>query len=345
MTGLINWINQQEPSLQFLPTALTRLSLQTELSVPIFWKSPSANKLLAAKFPSNYGTNLPLDPNLTTVLGGMCLLNAIDMKRIARKETTFESVTDFKRWFSAWYPRIDQIHDTVGIPPNICRNIIYVSEDSFFADRISSYTGLDRDSIRSVLHDVHEKQGHPILMKYLKCLGYKGKVSAVYTSEIETELNLALRIWERMLGTAFRTCDKNYAKVELMYTGLWLDILGIESSAMIYEAASKMILKGWLRLENWFKAQEYGTGLNQNLGIAGYLPFLTSNGDSSILRFEEVPNYNNFKTFVIPVHDITWYVVNLLFMKKSVLDNGPLSLPNEKAIELIRSDLLQYYEA
>lgn len=342
MTALMNWVSSQAQSLQFVPQALTRVPV-AEINLPDFWKSPSINKLLTANFPVDFGPKLPLDPNLTTVLGGMCLLNAIDMKRISRKEITFASAHDFEDWYSNWYPRIDQIHDAVGIPPNTCHNVIYTVEDSFFADRLSSYTGLDKNDLQSVLQNIHGKQGHPVLKRYLKCLGYKGKISVKYTSEVEAELELALRIWERLLGMTFRTCDRNFAKVELMYTGFWLDILGLKSSAIIYEAASKMILKGWLKLNDWFTVQEYGKGVNQNLGIAGYLPFITPNGDSSVIRCDEVPNYSNFETFNISENDIPWYVVNLLFMKKSVVDNGPLSMTNGKALELIRSDLLQYY--
>lgn len=344
MNELMNWINNQEQSLPFSRESLTRLPGHTENVLPNFWKSQSANKLLIARFPTNFGPKQSLDPNLTVVLGGMCLLNTIDMKRISRKEITFASVEDFREWFLAWYPRIDQIHDAIGVPPSICQNVVYTVEDSFFADRLSTYTGLDRDGIRVVLHDVHQKQGHPVLVNYLKCLGYKGKVSIVYTSNVDAELNLSLRIWERLLGSTFRACDRNFAKVELMYTGLWLDVLELKSSAVIYEAASKMILKGWLKLENWFGANEYGQGVNQNLGIAGYLPFITSQGDSSVLRFDDVPNYGNFRTFTVSDNDIPWYATNLLFMKKTIVDNGPLSLSAEKVVGLIKSDLSQYYD-
>jgi len=177
----------------------------------------------------------------------------------------------------------------------------------------------------------------------MKCMGYRGEISAVYTSDLEAEMNVALRIWERILGFTFRTCDRDYAKVELMYTGFWLDILDIKSSALIYEAAAKMILKGWLRLDEWFKIHKFGTGVNQNLGIIGYLPFLTSVGDSSLLTFDQVPNFKNFRTYQIPRDEALWYTANLLFPKKIVVENGPAAVPEEKASEMIRFDLTQYY--
>ena len=75
----------------------------------------------------------------------------------------------------------------------------------------------------------------------------------------------------------------------------------------------------------------------------GYVPFLTSRGDGSRLSFDEVPNYSNNKNFVIAQKDVPWYVVNLLFTKQSVIENGPLSLSANQAIEMISKDLSQYF--
>ena len=248
------------------------------------------------------------------------------------------------------YPRIDQIHDAVGIPPKSIPHVYYVSEDSFFADRISSYTGLPRDDVQLVLKEVHKKQGEPVLKKYLQSLGYNGEISTVFTSDIEQEIELATRIWERILGTKFRRSDRNFAKVELMYTGIWLEILKLHDpnalldAAVIFEAASKMILKGWLKIDDWFSQQSYGESVNSNLGIAGYIPFLTTKGDGSVLSNEEVPNRANYDRFEIPEIDVPWYVTNLLFTKKSVINEGPSSISEDKAKDMIRSDLSQYYE-
>ena len=352
----MRWVSSQPQATEFMPEKLTRISPigktpdLTSIQAPDFWKSPSTNKLLALRFPLNFGPDLDLNPSKSIVLGGMCLLTTIDMKRIYRKEISFESVNDFAQWFLSWYPRIDQIHDTVGVPPKSIPKVIYATEDSFFADRISSYTGLPKDGVQSVLRDVHEQQAHPILERYLRNQGYKGEVSTIYTSDVEEELELATSIWERMLGIKFRGGDRNFAKVELMYTGIWLDILRLQNSAsnyeagVIFEAASKMILKGWLKLEEWFSQQAYGEGANRNLGIAGYLPFITLQGDSSVLSYSDVPNFSNFKTHEIPDSEMPWYVANMLFTKKSVVDNGPLFLSNKDAAYMIRSDLFQYYE-
>jgi hypothetical protein len=344
---LMNWVGDQEHSQGYARENLTRVispDPNPEIIVPSFWKSPSLNKAIAIELPATYSPEGEHNPSRSTILGGMCLLTTIDMKRIARKELTFESVNEFNMWFSSWYPRIDQIHDAVGIPPKNVKEVMYVSEDSFFAHRLASYTGLDKSSLQSVLRSTHESQGQPIVEKYFRNQGFKGEVSTVYTSEIESELDLALSMWERMLGKKFQKGDRNFAKVELMYTGFWLDILKIRDSAVIFEAANKMILKGYLRLEDWFREERYGTGINRNLGIAGFLPFLTTKGDSSLLTFEEVPNYSNFQTYQIPDEDMPWYITNLLFNKRKVIENGPLILQNAEAADMIKNDLTQYYE-
>lgn len=344
MNELMKWASSQEQFQPFSRKNLTRVPGLNEAIIPDFLKSPSVNKLLVSELPKDLNINSSLNPSHSIILGGMCLVNTVEMKSMAHGEIKFSSINQFEEWYKSWYPRIDQIHDTVGIPPNICQKIIYVSEDSFFADRISSYTGLDRSDIQSILRKTHESQGHPTLEKYLKNQGYKGNIEVVYTSEINKELDSALRIWERILGINFRGADRNFAKVELMYTGFWLDILNIQSSAIIFEAANKMVLKGWLKIEDWFNTQRYGTGINRNLGIIGYLPFLTSEGDASEISYNNVPNYRNYKTYEIPKEELLWYITNILYPKKIVVENGPSSLSDVNATNMIRSDLQQYYE-
>lgn len=339
MSNLKEWIGSQEVARPYDQSSLTRLKHpDKQKPFPNHWSSPSTNKLMAYELPKK------VDPNKTVVLGGMCLLTTIDMKLIYKKELTFRNITEFKRWFASWYPRIDQIHDTVCIPPKVAPQVIYVSEDSFFADRLSSYTGLDKTEIQKVLRDVHEQQGHPVLKQYLRTNGYKGEVNVVYTSDIDNELEVALKMWERMLGKKFRGADKNFAKVELMYTGFWLDILGVQSAAMIFEAASKMILKGYLKLDDWFKLQQYGTNMNSDLGIAGYLPFLTTQGDAGNLKQEQVPNFGNKDNFQISDEELEWFIVNLLYAKKDVKQEGPQALDPKQAKEMIANDLNQYYK-
>lgn len=341
MNEMLRWSLANATSVDFHPSKWTRV-LNNHNCIPKFWNGHTANKILGVKLPEHFGHSMSMDPSNTTLLGGMCLLNTAEMKKISKKEISFHSTDEFAKWYSSWYPRIDQIHDTIGIPPKFCRNIIYTSEDSFFANRLSQYTNLNREDIQAVLKDVHKNQGHAVLKKYLESFGYRGDISVIYTSEIETELRIVLKIWERLLNSRFRTCDRDFAKVEIMYTGFWLDILGIEA-AVIYEPANKMILKGWLKLQKWVEEQQYGVNINHNLGIIGYLPFLTNHGDGARLSYDTVPNYQNFRHYTITPENCLWYAVNLLFAKKKVIEDGPVILTTDRINELISSDLRQYY--
>jgi len=343
MNALLNWASGQSRAQQFLPDKLTRVTDPEVGTLPDGWKSATASKVLVHRFSDKPSAEQLPDLNLTTMLGGMCLLNTVEMKAIHGHNVEFKSELDFETWYSGWYPRIDQLHDSVGIPPRSCRKVIYVSEDNFFAGRIASYTGLRKEVIQEILRRTNDTNGHPALVKYLSSFGYRGDVSVIYTSDIEKEMCVALRIWERILGQSFRTCDRDFAKVELMYTSFWLDILGISNQAIIYESTNKMVLKGWLKLNDWFRNNPYGCGVNHNLGIVGYLPFLTSKGDASTLSYTEVPNRQNYNNFVIAEDDVPWYVINMLFSKKIVVDSGPFAIPNTRVAEMINGDLSQYF--
>lgn len=342
----MKWACCQPQMSPFLPDQLLRVFNPEAQDLPKVWGGLMTNKVLVKKITSvvdQTKSPIPIDPNKTTVLGGMCLVNTVEMKEIYSSKITFGSESDFERWYASWYPRIDQIHDAVGAPPKLCQKVIYVSEDSFFAGRLASYTGLDKLKIQTILRKVHENQGHPVLVRYLQALGYSKEVTCIFTSDIEAKLETALRMWERILNHTFRTCDRDFAKVELMYTGFWLDVLGIRDSAVIYEPVSKMILRGWVKLDPWFKQYPYGNGINRNLGIIGYLPFLTTTGDGSKLSIDQVPHFGNHKTFIFNEEDIPWYVTNLLFAKERVKNGGPLSIEKENVIEMIRGDFSQYF--
>lgn len=343
MNSLLAWVTTQPQTASFLPKELSRVVDPEGRPFSKHWESPTAGKVLIKRISPETNPERYFDPNYTTILGGMCLINTVEMKRIYNREITFANEDEFEKWYTGWYPRIDQIHDAVGIPPRLCKKIVYVAEDSFFAGRLASYTGLNRIKIGVILRRAHEMQGHPVLSRYLKTLGYSGELTCVFTSNIEDRLEIALKMWERTLNITFRTCDRDFAKVEFMYTGFWLDLLGINNVGVIYEAASKMKLRGWVRLDPWFQKNPYGSALNKNLGAIGYVPFLTTAGDGSKLAYDQVPNFSNHQSFEIANVDMPWYIVNLLFTKKTVAQNGPLSLDPEKALHMIRQDLLQYY--
>lgn len=343
MANLIQWVENQPESALYLPSNLSRITKQDIFSLSKKWQSPTSSKILVTKLSKDDTAESQIDPNRTTVLGGMCLINAVEMKKISRKEISFLSEKVFEGWYAGWYPRIDQIHDAVGIPPRLCKKLVYVVEDDFFTKRLSLYTGLDKLKLQKILQYTHEAQGHVVLQNYLRAQGYFGEIVCIYTSHISALLETALLMWERVLNHKFRTCDRDFAKVELMYTGFWLDILGISEYAVIYESAHKMKLRGWVNLDPWFAEYPYLSGINHNLGVVGYTPFLTKQGDGSALPFDIVPNFGNYKEFHILEENILWYIANLLFIKKNVSEKGPFGIAKEFALEMMHNDLVQYF--
>lgn len=336
-----SWALSQQALDEFDPRNWGK-ALGSNLVLPKLFSGPTTNKIIGVKLDHFHEDGFDL--NNTIILGGTCLLSRTDMKKIARKEIIFESLLHFETWFRSWYPRIDQIHDTVGIPPRSCKKIVYVVEDSFFSERLSNQTGFKRESIEKILRETHSSQGELVLRNWLQCFGYKGNLEVVYTSQIDRDLNLSLKIWERLLGFQFRSCDNEFAKVEMMYTGFWLDILGITTSGVIYEPGSKFISKGWIHTEDWLRSNQYGYGVNKNLGIAGYLPFISSGKELGSISYDTVPNRLNYKNYIINEEDLLWYVVNFLFPKKSICENGPLVFSNQNAVqEIISRDLDQFY--
>lgn len=343
MNKLLTWAFAQNQQFPLAPETWTKATDVATL-VPSFWNGPTAGKIIGLKFPENFGPGLKLDPNKATILGGICSIYTGDMEQIRKKELTFKNETGFLDWMLSWYPRIDQVHNTVGIPPKNCSEIAYVCEDSLFGRRLAKYTGLNEISLSRIIKDVHEKQGHRIVCNWLESFGYRGTVNVIYTSDIEKEMEIGLRFWERSLGFTFTSRERDGAKVKMMYTGIWLDILGITGPAVIYEPADHMYLENFFCLKNWFQENNYGSGINKNLGIAGFLPFWLSSGLSRTLPCGNLDNYEKSSQKEIPNIELAWHVTNLLFTKKEVLANGPHVLDNETARTLIKHQIEQCYK-
>lgn len=338
---LTDWVKSQPEMKEFHPKNWGK-ALSSNLELPKLFTGPTTNKLIGAKL--QHFKHGGIDLNNTFILGGTCLLSRADMKRISAKQIVFNSLHEFECWLLSWYPRIDQIHDTVGIPPKSCKKIFYVVEDSFFSERLARQTGFNRVEIEKILRNAHKIQGSKVLKNWLRCFGYRGDVDVIYTSQIDRDLNLTLKVWERLLGFQFRACDNEFAKVEMMYTGFWLDILGISTSAVIYEPASKFVTKGWIHTQPWLDENQYGAeGVNKNLGIAGYAPFISSGKELGTIVYDEVPNYSNFKSFDISDENLLWYITNFLFPKRILCENGPSILDSNTAKTAIMSDLKQFY--
>lgn len=341
MKKITQWAMAQQETQDFHPQYWGK-ALGANLELPTLFNGPTTYKLMGAKVhhfhPSGH------DLNNTIILGGACLLSRADMKRISSGALKFETIHHFEGWLRSWYPRIDLIHDTVGIPPKSCRKIIYVVEDSFFAERLARQTGFDKVAIQTVLRNTHNDQGARVLKNWLSCFGYKGELQVIYTSQIDSELSVTLRIWERILGFTFRAGDVEFAKTELMYTGFWQDILGISKiPAIVYEPAVKLATKGWIHTGDWCAQNPYGIGINKNMGIAGYVPFMSSGLDLGSTQYDMVPNLGNYKEFIITDENLAWYTANFLFGKKTVHENGLQSLTPDAIREFIKGDLFQFY--
>ncbi len=296
---IINWFLENIDNTSIINiSSCSRIGIPNiEHDVPKMFRSSFSNKLIGGYLPNGFGFG-QYDLSKITIVGGICLLTTADMKSIYQKQEgyRFSSIYDFKVWYSSWYPRIDQLHDSVGFINNI-KEIVYIAEDIFFAKRIASYTGLDVKDISEVFREVHLSQGHPTLCRYLYNYGYRGKVRCVFISEIESELNIAFKAWSRFLNIQVKESDVDFTKVEIMYTNLWLDVLGISDFGLIYEPSTKLEIRPWLDTSKELYKNNIGNGFNKNLAVLSYIPFLISKGGMSNLSFNEVPNMGNFEKF------------------------------------------------
>lgn len=300
------------------------------------WVSPNSPKVFGGTLPQE------LVLGRTTILGGICSVFSGD--EVFLRETSFSSGHEFAAWLQSWYPRLDQIHDTVGVPPKGVVRIVYVCEDSLFGRKMSRWTKIDPTELGSIVRSVHETQGHAVLVKWLRQWGYRGKVEVVYTSDLEKELSCAIRIWQKI--GQFRTKDPDYLKVVLMYTGLWLDVLGLKGQAVIFEPANHTNHFGLpTEVVPWFNRNPYGLqgSINQNLGLVGYMPFWGGEGITRKLPFSAVPNRENWKSFVPTRKESGWYAVNMLFNQGLVRNNSLSEIPYEEIVRRVKLDLATYF--
>lgn len=236
-------------------------------------KSPTGPKVIWCNKYVN-----ELDPNTTTVIGGICATKATSLKEMDR--LSINTIEDFEKWHLSWYPRIDQLHDSIGIPPKSCKNVVYVFEDLTHADRIVNIRKhFDVHSVRQILKDAHLKQGQKSIENWLKNFGYNGKVSVVFLSDIEKEIDLGIRIASKL---GFKKADKNKQIRKLMYTSLWSTVLGIGGNALIYEPIHYI--------------QRHFTVYNNmldNIGIMSYIPYISGNFTLDEIPHKDIPNFGN----------------------------------------------------
>lgn len=255
-------------------------------------------------------------------LGGMCSLFTGDNESIRRKQVTFRTVEEFYAWMANWYPRLDQIHDTIGVPPPDCQRAIYVVEDSMFGRRLAKWTGLDAGELGRAIRTLHAEYGAGVIQRWLENYKFRGKLEVVYTSDLDRDLELALRIWEAEADQVVSPSDRDRMKVELMYTPVWLRILGLKAGIISEPFHHGTMIPHYHR--------------SNGLGFAGFLPYWTGAGTTRMLAFDQVIHRGNWRSFQA---EAGWTQVNLAFNGRD-----PLAKDLEVAGRRALVELSEFYE-
>lgn len=290
----------------------------------LWLKSPTAKKVI---WCNDYVDDL--DPNTTTVIGGICGTKSTSLKNM--EDNHIDTIDKFKKWHLSWYPRIDQIHDSVGIPPRTCKNLIYVFEDNSHADRIINIRkNWDFLEVKEILREAHIKHGQKVLENWLRFHGYQGNISFIFLSELEKEIELGIRIATKF-GLKNESKHKQIRK--LMYTSIWPSVLGVKKDALIYEPIHYIS-----RHYN-----KYNSILDE-VGILSYLPYLSCNYLLDEIPHNKIANYGNPNLFN-NMEEALFDTINLLFSKEKVVSN-PKEFSHDYPIveKLISQDLTQYFK-
>ena len=243
-----------------------------------WFKTPTGRYITSLETPKLF------EDRETTVLGGICSLFTADWERMRGGEVRFRDPYNFAAWLSSWYPRLDQVYGCVGIPPSGIQRIIYVVEDSFFAERLCSlYPGWDAADVSIIFREAHERQGRKAVLRWLREGGYQGEVTAVYTSDLGRELEIARRCFELSIGAAlgsphfrFPEPQRVQSAVKTMYTPFWSAVLGVSGPAFVYEPQSHGLASGDIKgLGEWSERHPYGDarGLCAFFGRIGFREF------------------------------------------------------------------------
>ncbi len=250
-----------------------------------------------------------------SVLGGICSIAKGDEPFLREKKGQWD-INDLNNWIKSWYPRLDQVIDCVGVPPKGTGKVLYVCEDSIWGLKLAKWLDIPQEETIALLKKVHEEQGEACILNWFQAQGYRGEVKVVYTSDLEKSLEVGLSSWERIMKTKFRKKDRPGAKVELMYTPFWLDILGETEPAIIYEPVDHIQFDSYRYPEtsNWEATNAFGdpNGYCDNLGYLGFFPSWSSEGATRNLSLEKVPNLANWDSFEIATPDLSFYISSLL---------------------------------
>lgn len=249
---------------------------------------PTANKALLFSGDAEH-----FNPDTATWFGGICLIYTGDGEKLKDKNEPlpFNSLESFRTWFTSWYPRMDQIHDTISIPPKGCKKAYYVVEDSIWARRIAQWgrargVELDSTALATVLKESHIQNGKPAIEHWLRRHGYKGEIHIIFSGEIERELSFALRMFERQQGTRIKHADRDDYFVGLMgSTSILQDIVG---------AREGVIAVPMRYFSEMLRDTPFST---KGLYHLGYLPYYGKNGPTRLQSYENVPHRGNTNSF------------------------------------------------
>jgi hypothetical protein len=264
--------------------------------------TPTGRRIIFNRSPQQF------ELGRTTVLGGICSLFTADWEKLRRGEIRFDSLPQFAQWLSSWYPRIDQVFGCVGVPPCGVRRVLYVTEDSLFAERLNGlYPRWDRRELSALFREIQERFGCPAIRRWLSESGYQGVIETVYTSQLEVEMRIAFACFERSVGAAlgesnfrFAPGARTQALIKMMYTPFWSAVLGIDDVALVYEPAAYGLDADAVRgLSAWQKMNPYGDsrGLCANFGRIGFAELaLEAEGPNRVTRtFERILNRTNYR--------------------------------------------------
>jgi hypothetical protein len=296
----VNTVNADRPNRITLPTALPK---PTESPFePRWFDKGRGNVILGAAIPSG------LKIESTVVLGTFCPLLPGDLLDLIRHRRDLSDIVKLERWMSSWFPRFDQIRETVGTPPPGAKRVVYVVEDSLWARRMSTFVDILPAEIAPLLKDLLSYRGAPAIERWLRDGGFKGTIEPVYTSNLERELETGLQAFETFTGIDCRG-NRDHAKSQLRYTGIWPKILGISGTAVVLEPADHGFESSGFK--SWALTAPYGgPGVNSELGVIHTLPAASATGPSRELPASAVPNYGNWETFICSPKETLWTALN-----------------------------------
>ncbi len=254
-------------------------------------------------------------PSEPVMVGGMCCLYTGDAEEIRKGKIKFSEEDDLGAWMFDWYPRMDQLDGTIGIPPQNCKRAVYIVEDSTWAAKIipwikeHSKVEFDLSTVASIFRRVHDVLGKPAIENWLRMHGYEGSIELIYTSDVESEYQQLIKRVGDKRGKTISRDSEGSTRVALLYDAAWLKIVGVDpKQAVIMEPANHIY---------------YEEGLldgSEGMHKVGYLPFWNNDGPTRHLPYKSVPNRGNCDRYQTKER---WDLVNFLFGdKNSSIDMG-----------------------